>query len=146
MKHASSIYRKTHRRGFSILELLLVLVILAILAGIVGVNFIGKSADAKIKAATQQLEYIKTALVEFEIHNGTLPTNQQGLDALYENPGNLDNWQGPYLEQKITKDQWGNDWQYRYPGTHNNFFDLYSAGPDGIEGNDDDIRNWSDED
>lgn len=139
--------RKTRRnRGFSILELLLVLVILAILAGIVGVNFIGKSADAKIKAARTQLENIKQALTTYEIDTGTLPTTQQGLEALSENPGNVEGWTGPYMEEKLPKDQWGKEWQYRYPGTHNNFFDLYSAGPDGIEGNDDDIKNWSDED
>lgn len=138
--------RKHARRGFSILELLLVLVILAILAGIVGVRFAGQSGKAKVKAAGTQLENIKLALDRFELDVGAYPTNQQGLDALVEDPGNTNGWDGPYLEQRIDTDQWGKQWQYRYPGTHNNSYDLYSAGPDGIEGNDDDIKNWSDED
>ena len=132
--------------GFSILELLLVLVILSILAGIVGVRFAGQSGKAKVKAATVQLTNLETALKSYEIEIGGFPTTQQGLDALYEQPSNVDDWDGPYMDKRVDEDPWGNEWQYRSPGTHNDDFDLYSFGPNGTEGGDDDIVNWTDED
>lgn len=138
--------KKTRRRaGFSILELLLVLVILSILAGIVGVRIAGQSGKTKVKAAKVQLENIKTAISRFELDTGRFPTTQQGLDALYEEPSGVDGWDGPYLEQRVVDDEWGKPWQYRAPGTHNNDFDLYSYGPDGSQGGDDDIVNWSED-
>ncbi|MEM7625065.1 MAG: type II secretion system major pseudopilin GspG [Planctomycetota bacterium] len=144
MNHRSP-RRRAPRRGFSILELLLVLVILSILAGIVGVRFAGQSGKAKVKAANVQLTNLETALKSYEIEIGSFPTTQQGLDALYEEPGSLDDWDGPYMDKRVDVDPWGNPWQYRSPGTHNeNDFDLYSFGPDGNEGGDDDIVNWSD--
>lgn len=133
--------------GFSILELLLVLVILGILAGIVGVNFVGQSGKAKVTAAKTQLENLKTALTRYNIDVTDFPTTQQGLEALSEQPNGVeDDWDGPYLEEKVVDDPWGNPWQYTYPGTHNNDYDLYSYGPDGKQGGDDDIKNWSDDD
>lgn len=145
MKKTRSNTTRRHA-GFSILELLLVLVILAILAGIVGVRFAGQSGKAKVKAANTQLVNIQTALGRYEIDTGAFPTTQQGLDALYENPGNLDDWDGPYLAKRIEADPWGKEWVYRSPGSHNEDYDLYSAGPDGAEGGEDDIVNWSEED
>ncbi len=143
--------RKQHLRssGFSILELLLVLVILGILAGIVGVRFAGQSGKAKVTAAKTQLENIKTALTRYNIDITEFPTTQQGLEALTKQPSGIEDseWDGPYLEEKIDKDPWGNPWQYAYPGTHNdNDYDLYSFGPDGKQGGDDDIINWSEDD
>lgn len=134
--------------GFSILELLLVLVILGILAGIVGVRFAGQSGKAKVTAANTQLENIKTALTRYNIDVTDFPTTQQGLAALSEQPSGVDDddWDGPYLEEKIKEDPWGNPWQYAFPGTHNNDYDLYSFGPDGKQGGDDDITNWSEDD
>jgi general secretion pathway protein G len=134
--------------GFSILELLLVLVILGILAGIVGVRFAGQSGKAKVTAAKTQLENLKTALTRYNIDVSEFPTTQQGLEALSEQPNGVDDneWDGPYLDEKVTDDPWGNPWQYTYPGTHNNDFDLYSYGPDGKQGGEDDIKNWSDDD
>ncbi|MFW6059139.1 MAG: type II secretion system major pseudopilin GspG [Phycisphaeraceae bacterium] len=133
--------------GFSILELLLVLVILAILAGIVGVRFAGQSEDARIRAAQAQLAEFRTALDAYEIKTGRYPTTQQGLDVLVERPSGMsaDDWPGALLE-RVPDDQWGNEWQYRYPGTRNtDGYDLYSFGPDGREGGGDDITNWSDD-
>lgn len=142
MKHAK---QTRHAQGFSILELLLVLVILAVLSAIVGVRFAGQSAKAKVTAAKTQLRDFKTALGTYELQVGTYPTTQQGLDALIEEPSDAEGWSGPYLEtDTVPKDQWGNDWQYRYPGTHNTEgFDLSSYGPDGRAGGSDDIANWT---
>ena len=138
--------RNRAARGFSILELLLVLVIIAILAGIVGVRFAGQSGKAKVSAAEAQITNFSTALKRFEIDTGGFPTTQQGLDALYEQPGNLEGWAGPYLDKRVEADPWGNDWQYKAPGTHNNDFDLVSYGQDGASGGGDDITNWSEDD
>ncbi len=138
--------RSRRHAGFSILELLLVLVILSILAGIVGVRFAGQSGKAKVKAATVQLDNLGTALRSYEIEIGNFPNTQQGLEALYEQPSGVDDWDGPYMEQRVEEDPWGNEWQYRSPGSHNDDYDLYSYGPDGREGGGDDITNWSEDD
>lgn len=138
--------RSRQHTGFSILELLLVLVILSILAGIVGVRFAGQSGKAKVKAATVQIDNLGTALRSYEIEIGSFPNTQQGLEALYEQPSGIDDWDGPYMEQRVEEDPWGNEWQYRSPGTHNDDYDLYSYGEDGREGGGDDITNWSEDD
>ena len=133
------------RPGFSILELLLVLVILSILAGIVGVRFAGRSTEAQIQAARTQMAEFRTALDAYEIQTGTYPTTEQGLDALVERPAGMDadRWPGPLLD-RVPRDQWDNPWQYRHPGRHNtNGYDLWSYGPDGRDGTDDDITNWN---
>ncbi len=144
---SSTVHARRRAFGFSILELLLVLVILSILAGIVGVRFAGQSADAKIKAAQSQLTEFGTALDTYEIKTGGYPTTQQGLDALVEQPSGVDDWPGQLLAKGVPDDQWGNEWQYRMPGTHNTAgYDLYSFGPDGQQGGGDDITNWSEDD
>ncbi|MFI4859635.1 MAG: type II secretion system major pseudopilin GspG [Phycisphaerales bacterium JB063] len=137
--------RPRRHAGFSILELLLVLVILSILAGIVGVRFAGQSGKAKVTSAKTQLSNFETALTSYEIGLGGFPTTQQGLEALREQPSGVDDWDGPYLSKPIPEDPWGNPWQYASPGRHNDDYDLYSYGPDGSEGGDDDIRNWSED-
>lgn len=130
------------RRAFSILELLLVLVILSILAGIVGVRFAGQSNNARIRAAQVQMANLETALKSYEIQLGRFPTTQQGLDALFEAPSGVENWDGPYMDKRVDADPWGNAWQYRSPGVRNADYDLHSFGPDGQEGGGDDIVNW----
>ena len=136
---------QTRSRGFSILELLLVLVILAVLSAIVGVRFAGQSEKARITAAKTQLSDFKTALGLYELQVGSYPTTQQGLEALIEEPSDAEGWSGPYMEtDTVPKDQWGNEWQYRCPGTHNeDGFDLFSYGPDQRAGGNDDIANWT---
>jgi len=134
------------RSAFTILELLLVLVILAVLASIVASRFVGQSQSAKIKAAQTQMENFKLALNRFEIDLGRFPTTSESLLVLIEKPSDGGKaWQGPYLDgDAVPKDQWGNEWNYRQPGQHRtDGFDLWSNGPDGREGGDDDIANWT---
>jgi len=129
-------------RGFTLIEMLLVLVILATLAAIVIPKFAGRSQQAKVTQAISQIGSFKLALDTFEVDNGYYPRD---LNALVEQPSgvNVNNWQGPYLEKSIPLDPWGNLYVYEYPGRRNlNGFDVMSMGPDGRSGTEDDITNW----
>jgi general secretion pathway protein G len=132
-------------RGFTLVELLLVLVILAVLAGLVLPRFVKRPEQAKITAANTDIASIGLALDTFDVDCDRYPTTDEGLGALLQQPANVDNWRGPYLQKNyIPKDPWGNSYVYRCPGQHNqNMYDLYSFGPDGREGGGDDIDNWS---
>lgn len=133
---------KRNRRGFTLIELMLVLVILAVLAAVVVPKFSNRSEQARETAAKTDVSVIEGALDQFEVDNGRYPDNNEGLRALVEQPAGLQNWHGPYVK-RLNNDPWGNAYIYRYPGTHNpNSYDLYSLGKDGREGNDD-IANWS---
>jgi general secretion pathway protein G len=124
-------------------ELLLVLVILATLAAIVVPKFTGRSEQARVTAAKTEISGMETALEAFEVDNGYYPESDGGLKDLWEKPDDLDNWR-PYLTKPIDADPWGNPYIYVYPGKHNEHgYDLSSAGPDGRDGTDDDIVNWS---
>lgn len=136
--------RMAGRRGFSLVEMLLVLVILATLAAIVVPRFAGRSEQAKETAARTQITSIGTALDAFEVDNGYYPTSADGLGLLVERPATATNWRGPYLKSQIGNDPWGNPYIYEYPGQNNaDGYDLSSAGPDGRHGTDDDITNWT---
>ena len=87
---------------------------------------------------------INLALDLYELDNGRYPTSDQGLKALLSKPSSSPvpiNWNGPYLK-KNPVDPWGNEYKYACPGKHNNDYDLYSVGPDGVEGTEDDVTNW----
>ncbi len=135
--------RKSLFRGFSLIELLLVLVILATLTAIVVPKFTKRSEQAKVTAAGVAIAAIQLAMDSFEVDCGRYPTNEEGLQALIEEPANVQNWHGPYLSG-MPKDPWGNPYVYRQPGQHNTTgYDLYSFGPNVQEGDGDDIDNWS---
>jgi len=134
------------RRGFTLIELMLVLVILATLAAIVLPKFTGRSQQAKVTGARTQIANFETALSAFEIDLSRYPTTTEGLRALVQKPtSDADGWLQPYLSREdIPNDPWGNEYVYRYPGQYNeNGYDLYSVGPDHKLGGDDDITNWS---
>jgi len=133
------------RRGFTLIELMLVLVILATLSAIVVPKLTGQSKKAKVVAAGTQIAGFGTALDAFEIAVGRYPTTTEGLYALLQAPSDATDWSGPYLA-KVPLDPWGNEYQYRCPGQYNaDGYDIYSFGPDGKLGGDDDIANWSED-
>ena len=131
------------RRAFTLIELLLVLVILGVLALVVVPKFAGRSEEARKTAARTDISMLEGQIDIFEQDVGRFPSNDESLGALVTQPPNAPKWKGPYIKRGVPKDPWGNEYVYRYPGTHNvNSYDLYSLGPDGREGGDD-IDNWT---
>ena len=140
---------KADSRGFTLIELMVVIVILGILAGLIIPRIMGRPEEAKELKAKMQIESIETALKLYKLDNGGYPDTEQGLQALVEMPqtGTLPKkWRnGGYLEKgKVPKDPWGNDFIYLSPGAHGEY-DLSSYGADGVQGGEDknkDINSW----
>ncbi len=144
-------FSKRNNKGFTLIELLVVLLILGLLVGIVGPRVIGHSDDAKVSAAKIQIESISSALKMYKLDNGNYPSTDQGLEALVTPPQSGDipkKWRkGGYLEGKVPKDPWMNDYVYMCPGAHGDF-DLMSYGADGVAGGEEynkDITSWDKE-
>jgi general secretion pathway protein G len=142
-------YMKLNNRGFTLIELMVVIVILGILAGLIVPRIMGRPEEARRAKAAMQMESIETALKLYKLDNGTYPTTEQGLQALVEAPSVGEpprNWrEGGYLEKgKVPKDPWGNEYVYMSPGSHGDY-DLLSYGGDGEPGGEDrdkDIASW----
>jgi general secretion pathway protein G len=142
--HPTRPARRPAAQAFTLIELLLVLVILGILAAIVVPKFSGRTEQARVTAAQSQIATFGTALDAFEVDTGNYPKGRNGLQELVQAPSDLPTWRGPYLKSEIPSDPWGNPYIYEYPGKHNaSGYDLMSTGPDGREGGDDDITNWT---
>ena len=136
--------RRSDNKGFTLVELLVVMVIIGLLAALVGPKLFPKLGKGKQSAAKAQIELLSQGLDQFRLDVGRYPTTQEGLAALITNPGGVDNWDGPYLKKALPNDPWGKAYGYQCPGTHGEF-DIYSYGRDGApggEGEDKDVTSW----
>ena len=135
-------------RGFTLIEIMVVVIIIGLLAAVIVPQVISKVDEARVAKAKQDIQSLETALTMFRLDNSKYPTTDQGLAALTTQPTDptIRHWRpGGYL-QHVSKDPWGNDYQYVYPGTHGKEYDLYSYGADGQEGGegeDADVGNWN---
>jgi general secretion pathway protein G len=135
-----------HARGFTLIEILVVVVILGILALIVVPRVMERPGEARVTRARQDIQGIVTALSLYKLDNFTFPSTEQGLDALVTKPAGqpeAPNWKGPYLD-RAAKDPWNHPYQYQKPGQHGEI-DVFSYGADGKpggEGDAADIGNW----
>ena len=130
-----------NQRGFTLIEIMLVVIIIGALIAMVMPRLTGRGEQARITAAQADIDSnIATALKLYELDNGVFPSTSEGLDALLNAPTSTSNWNGPYLERK-PKDPWGRDYQYLSPGDNRADYDLFSLGNDGVE-SDDDVANW----
>lgn len=133
------------RRGFTLIELMLVVVIISALVAMVAPRLAGRSEEARRSVAEADIKgNLALALKLYEVDNGRYPTTEQGLNALLNKPTSPPtpkNWKGPYLEQDPL-DPWKRPYSYRYPGDHPpRDYDMYSLGPDGVQ-SEDDITSW----
>lgn len=121
-------------RGFTLLELLVVLAILGLLAAIVGPQVLRYLGSSKSQAAQVQAKNISAALNLYRLDNGRFPTEKEGLDALLKQPSGATMWNGPYMpDEKALTDPWGNTYHLREPGQHGEV-DVYSLGSDNAPG------------
>jgi len=140
--------RRSRRRGFTLLEVLLVLAILGVIAAMVVPQLIGQRQQANIDATRINIRALEGALELYALdHDGEFPPTNLGLEALIVPPPNDPQWKRPYLKdtQDLPRDAWGNPFQYQYPGQHHvggTRPDIWSWGPDKASGTDDDLTNW----
>ena len=133
--------RRAKARGFTLVELLLVLIIRALIGGLVLPNIIGRAEGAKVKAASSQIDRLAMAVETYYMDTNTFP---EALDQLVDNNGGVAGWNGPYVKKSILKDPWNRDYVYQYPGEKGQF-DITSLGADGQPGGEEtnaDIDNW----
>lgn len=126
-----------NRRGFTLLELLVVLVVLGLLAGLIGPQLFGRVGEAKATTARTQMELIGVGLDGYRLDNGAYPGTGQGLEALNTRPTSQPvplNWRGPYLRKAVPADPWGRPYQYVSPSAGGEGYSLRSLGRDGKEG------------
>lgn len=135
---------RTAQRGFTLLELLVVMVIIGLLAGYVGPRYFSQIGKSEVKAARAQIDALDKALDQFRLDNGRYPTTEEGLKSLVERPSTAPKWDGPYLKKAVPADPWDRAYIYRAPGEHGEC-DLISLGKDGQPGGTEeaaDITNW----
>ena len=130
--------------GFTLIELLVVIIILGLLAGIIIPRVVGRVDQARMESTRIQLKALKGALEQFRMDNGFYPTTEQGLKALVEKPEvpPIPKRWHQYLDE-LPRDGWGNEFVYLSPGQSGRPYELFSLGPDGIEGTDDDLSVWN---
>ena len=138
-RHAPAVVQ----RGFTLLELLVVMVIIGLLSAFVGPRLFAQIGKSETKIAKAQIESLGKALDQYRLDVGHYPSTEQGLPALMANPGES-RWVGPYLAKALPQDPWGRNYIYRSPGEHGDF-DVLSYGRDGSpggQGEDADVTSW----
>ncbi len=146
MKMKKKLDRQKKQKGFSLIELLIVMVIIGLLASLVGPKMFGKVDQSKMKSAKAQITMFETALDMYRLDMGRYPESDQGLLALRTNMDDNSNWDGPYLPKEIPLDPWGNPYNYTSPSDHGDY-EIVSYGADGAPGGDgenQDIVSWKD--
>jgi len=139
---------RARQRGFTLIEIMVVVIIIGLLAAVIVPQVINKVDEARVSKAKADIQSLETALTMYRLDNSKYPTTDQGLQALMVQPTDpsIRHWRiGGYL-QRVSKDPWGNDYQYVFPGTHGKEYDLYTLGADGQPGGDGpnaDIGNWN---
>jgi len=140
-------YHSRRRRGFTLIEVLMVLVILVIIMSLAVGSYTSAQKKAQINAAKAQIGLFETPLETYHLDMNAYPSSNQGLEALRSPPSDVQNsekWGGPYLNKPIPLDPWGHSYQYVSPGKYNpDSYDVWSVGPDGVDGTNDDIGNWN---
>ena len=133
------------RRGFTLLELLVVIVIIGLLASLVAPRYFEQVGKSNTKVAKAQIDAFEKALDQYRLDVGRYPSTEQGLAALNAKPQGVERWAGPYLKKDVPPDPWGGAYQYKSPGEHGDF-DLLSLGSDGQPGGTGeaaDVTSWS---
>jgi general secretion pathway protein G len=142
LRHART--TRAVQRGFTLLELLVVMVIIGLLAGIVAPQYFAQLGKSNTKVAKAQIEAFSQALDQYRLDVGSYPSTEQGLNGLRVAPGDTPRWQGPYLKRDIPVDPWGRPYVYVAPGQKGEY-DLSSLGSDGQvggEGEAGDVVSW----
>lgn len=121
-------------KGFTLVEILVVLVILGMLMGLVGPRLYKQVDSSKVKTAEAQVKMLKSVLLAYRLDVGDFPTTSQGLGALMKEPDKAEGWDGPYLDEELPLDPWKNEYVYKAPVDNLQGFVLYSRGSDGVEG------------
>ncbi len=137
--------RMPWHRGFTLLELLVVMVVIGMLAGLVAPRYFAQVGKSQVKVARAQIDSLDKALDQFRLDVGRYPTSDEGLQALVVQPTGELKWGGPYLKKNVPPDPWGRPYAYLQPGSHGGDFDLLSYGKDGRPGGtgeDADLTNW----
>jgi general secretion pathway protein G len=138
--------RRYAERGFTLVEMLVVISIIALIMSLVGPRVLHFLGESKVKAAKIQIESLTSALDLYALDTGRYPSTSEGLNALLERPGNETSWGGPYLKGNVVpNDPWGKPYIYRSPGQHG-AYDIMSYGADGQEGGTGaavDITSWT---
>lgn len=149
MKQPGTLSRRAAQSGFTLIEIMVVVVIIGLLAAFIVPQVLGRVDDARITKVQGDIRAIETALTMYRLDTARYPSTAQGLRALVQKPDDptVRNWKpGGYLS-RASRDPWGNDYRYAYPGSRGREYDLYSLGPDGQEGTDesdkDNVGNWN---
>jgi len=143
----TNMYKVRSTQGFTLLEIIVVVAIIAILAAYIAPKVTGRVDDARISKAKSDIRVLESSLELYKLDNFVYPSSEQGLEALVNKPSgtNTRNWRDGGYIKKLTKDPWGNEYRYVYPGS-NGEFDVFSLGADAAVGGESeaaDIGNWN---